>query len=313
MRRGLDKTFNIGIVGLLLAAAIATLAPAARAVPVPITARETAHPTIAAPRIRPTHFAQDACGIIETESALRNIPAPFIARLIWTESRFNPVAVSPKGAQGIAQFMPGTAALRELADPFEPATALAASIRYLAELRGRFGNLGLAAAAYNAGEQRVENLIAGKGSMPLETEDYVLKITGRPIADWRGAADRLPEPLDKALPFSTACKNMVATRKLPTVHVQVALSSAPRQPWGAQVFESFSRAQAVNFFHNLQKRHPAIFGAGPPLVVPVVNYSLGRRTRHAVFVGAPTRAAADRKCAAMRKSGVACLVLSTGL
>ena len=110
--------------------------------------------------------------------------------------------------------MPGTAALRQLADPFEPVTALIASIRYLAELRSRFGNLGLAAAAYNAGEQRVENLLAGRGgSMPLETEDYVLKITGRPIADWKGAADETPKPLDKALPFAAACAKMVETRR----------------------------------------------------------------------------------------------------
>ncbi len=302
---------------ILLAVSVlaANLAPALQAAPIPFTAREPADPAATAASIRPSHFAEDACAIIGKEAAPRDISAAFIARLIWTESRFNPGAVSPKGAQGIAQFMPGTAALRQLADPFEPVTALIASIRYLAELRSRFGNLGLAAAAYNAGEQRVENLLAGRGgSMPLETEDYVLKITGRPIADWKGAADETPKPLDKALPFAAACAKMVETRKTPTVQVAAVASapSAPRQPWGAQVFESFSRAQAVNVYYSLQKRHPAIFGAGPRFVVPVVNYSMGRRPRHAVFVGAPTRAAADRKCAAMRKSGVACLVLKPG-
>ena len=109
---------------------------------------------------------------------------------------------------------------------------------------------------------------------------------------------------------------MVEGRKAPTVQVALGPASkapsGPRQPWGVQVYESFSRAQAVNIFRGLQKRHPAIFGAAPPMIVPVVNYSMGRRLRHAVFVGAPTRTAADRKCAEMRRSGLACLVLKTG-
>jgi hypothetical protein len=298
---------------LVLATFAAALTTTAKATPVPVTAREGTQPPLASSRIRASHFAEDTCTLIADEAGLSDISAEFIARLIWTESRFNPAAVSPKGAQGIAQFMPGTAVLRQLADPFEPVSALVASIRYLAELRTRYGNLGLAAAAYNAGEQRVENLIArGGGSMPYETEDYVFKITGRTIADWLGAKDEKPKPVHAKLPFTSACRKMVEKRKAPTLLV-AATPSAPRQPWGAQVYESFSRAQAVSHFRNLQKRHPDIFGAGPPLIVPVVNYSMGRRLRHAVFVGTQTRNAADRKCAEMRRSGVACLVLSTDL
>ncbi len=193
MRRGLDKTFNIGIVGLLLAAAIATLAPAARAVPVPITARETAHPTIAAPRIRPTHFAQDACGLIETESALRNIPAPFIARLIWTESRFNPVAVSPKGAQGIAQFMPGTAAAYGLDDPFDAPAAIDAQAHLMSDLLRQLRSVPLALAAYNAGP----GAVAACMCIPPypETRAYVARI----LALLDGAGGLLAPPLEVRL------------------------------------------------------------------------------------------------------------------
>src|SRR5690606_41926809 len=60
-------------------------------------------------------------------------------------------AVSYKGAQGIAQFMPGTAEERGLADPFEPKSAIGHSASLLTDLRREFGNFGLAAAAYNAG------------------------------------------------------------------------------------------------------------------------------------------------------------------
>ena len=63
--------------------------------------------------------------------------------------------VSPKGAAGVAQFMRATASWHGLADPFEPVEALRHSAAYLRELLDRFGNLGLAAAAYNAGPGRV--------------------------------------------------------------------------------------------------------------------------------------------------------------
>ena len=63
--------------------------------------------------------------------------------------------------------------------------ALAASAAYLAELRTTFGNLGLAAAAYNAGEDRVRKWLAGTGSLPYETQDYVLSITGHGHDEWK--------------------------------------------------------------------------------------------------------------------------------
>jgi hypothetical protein len=93
--------------------------------------------------------------------------------------------VSPKGAQGIAQFMPGTAALRKLSDPFDPARAIPASAHYLSDLSGMFGSLGLAAAAYNAGEQRVADWLSGAGQLPAETKNYVMFITGRSAEEWK--------------------------------------------------------------------------------------------------------------------------------
>jgi soluble lytic murein transglycosylase-like protein len=91
------------------------------------------------------------CGGIEAAAKENSLPVRFFTRLIWQESRFDPSQVSPAGAQGIAQFMPPTAAARGLADPFDPVTALQESASYLRELRNTFGNLGLVAAAYNAG------------------------------------------------------------------------------------------------------------------------------------------------------------------
>ena len=103
----------------------------------------------------PKPFVDIVCPIMQEQAEARNLPPMPFVRLIWKESRFNPQAVSPKGAQGIAQFMPGTAEERGLDDPFEPKLAIIHSASLLADLRREFGNFGLAAAAYNAGAERV--------------------------------------------------------------------------------------------------------------------------------------------------------------
>ena len=76
----------------------------------------------ASPNNPPT--ADDICRAVEEDAAASGLPVEFFARVIWQESRFNAQAVSPKGAQGIAQFMPQTADWRGLADPFDPIEAL---------------------------------------------------------------------------------------------------------------------------------------------------------------------------------------------
>ena len=105
-------------------------------------------------------MAQTLCGIIEKSAAANGLPTGFFTRLIWRESSLRLGVTSPAGAQGIAQFMPGTAAERGLADPFDPQQALPESAKFLAELSSRFGNLGLAAAAYNAGPTRIASWLA---------------------------------------------------------------------------------------------------------------------------------------------------------
>ncbi|HVV94985.1 MAG TPA: transglycosylase SLT domain-containing protein [Hyphomicrobiales bacterium] len=122
--------------------------------------------------------------IVAQAAARENLPADFLLRLIRRESAFDPFAVSRAGAQGIAQFMPATASARSLANPFDPAQAIPQSARYVHELEEQFGNLGLAAAAYNAGPKRIADWLAGQAGLPAETADYVLALTGRPARDW---------------------------------------------------------------------------------------------------------------------------------
>jgi len=151
--------------------------------------------------------------MIESAAQQSALPVDFFTRIIWQESRFQPDAVGPltrsgEHALGIAQFMPGTAAERRLYAPFDPVQALPKSSAFLAELRDEFGNLGLTAAAYNAGPQRVRDYLAGERELPAETRNYVLAITGRPVEDWAfGSKDGPSGPKIAVLPSEAAPKN----------------------------------------------------------------------------------------------------------
>ena len=79
--------------------------------------------------------ASELCPTLEQAAAENGLPLDFFVRVIWQESRFNALAVSPKGAQGIAQFMPRTADWRGLSNPFDVSAALKASASYLRDLR----------------------------------------------------------------------------------------------------------------------------------------------------------------------------------
>ncbi|HEX2256812.1 MAG TPA: lytic transglycosylase domain-containing protein [Afifellaceae bacterium] len=270
-------------------------------------AAETSGPAAEDDARRARHeAARSICRIIESEAGARRIPAGFFARLIWKESRFNPDAVSPKGAQGIAQFMPGTAAERALLDPLDIPTALAESAAFLRELADAFGNLGLAAAAYNAGPRRVENWIAGRATLPWETLDFVQSITGLTADAWSEAEVEAPDfALDGDRPFEEAC-------------IQLAMAGRPRmpdaeppanwRPWGVQVAAHFSRNVALSVYSRVKSRHAAIVGQEPPMVVRDRAPSRGRAALFAVRVGADTQDEARQICAALKAAGGACLV-----
>jgi len=154
-------------------------------------------------------FVENVCRLIEEAAVRQKLPPGFLAKLIWKESRFDPNAISPKGAEGIAQFMPFTAAAWGLKNAFEPAEAIDASSRLLGYLARGYGNLGLAAAAYNAGERRVDLWKSGKSGLPAETQDYVYSITGYRAKEWTKPN---PPParfvLDEVRSFQTACTQL---------------------------------------------------------------------------------------------------------
>lgn len=159
----------------------------------PLMASAEAWPIAPVSAAKPVRDTSEVKRLARAAATAHAVPIDYFLRLINQESGFNQRAVSRAGAQGIAQFMPGTAAMRGLKDPFDPAEALPKSAAFLSELTRRFGNVGLAAAAYNCGANCVANWLAGRGRMPLETRGYVLAITGRAVQDWAPAGVRLRE------------------------------------------------------------------------------------------------------------------------
>jgi soluble lytic murein transglycosylase-like protein len=102
------------------------------------------------------------------------LPTGLLDALIWTESRYNPLAISGAGAAGLGQLMSGTARDLGVANRFDPRANMGAAARYLKQMLDRFGMVHLALAAYNAGPGAVERA----GGIPLngETPAYVRSV-----------------------------------------------------------------------------------------------------------------------------------------
>ena len=211
---------RIAIIALMLFAAAPALAqPADTTAPTPAAPADSSAtpppatadaPPAAAPAAPPpparagnVDVRESLCLMIESAARAQNLPLEFFARVIWQESRFQPGVVGPRTrsgdrAQGIAQFMPRTAAERGLLDPFDPVQALPKSAEFLRELADQFGNLGLAAAAYNAGPGRLREFLSGRRALPAETRHYVLAITGISVDEWASSGKREPPHIPKA-------------------------------------------------------------------------------------------------------------------
>jgi hypothetical protein len=161
-------------------------------------------PPIAKPVI--ARSTEEICDTLVKSAEINNLPAPFFIRLLYQESGFDPGVISSAGAQGIAQLMPDTANDMGVENPFDPALAIPASARLLNTLVRQFGNLGLAAAAYNAGPKRIQDWLGskGKGKLPDETQGYVKNITGQPVENWSEAAARHP---GEKLPRRAPCQD----------------------------------------------------------------------------------------------------------
>jgi hypothetical protein len=252
------------------------------------------------------------CLMMESAASANALPLEFFVRLIWQESRFVPDAIGPptrrgQRARGIAQFMPGTAAERGLLDPLDPIAALPKSAELLRDLRGEFGNLGLAAAAYNAGPRRVHDWLNGTGGMPAQTRDYVAAITGRTVEDWRDArADAAPRAW-------ASCPEIVARLgRAPNAFVaslEKRVAGGIARAWGVQLAAGFSREHVLASYAALETKYRADLAGVDAIVLRAPFRSRGTREFYQVRIGADTRSDAVRMCQKLHTAGAACLVL----
>jgi hypothetical protein len=199
--------------------------------------------------------------------------------------------------------MPETAKLRGLADAFNPAEALYASAAYLADLSNTYGNLGLAAVAYNGGEARADRFVAGTGGLADETRAYVAAITGHSAESWRDAP---PAAVDLALEggdFQTACLTLAANRSLREFR-----STPPPLPWGVVFAMNRDATAAERQVARMKNRHAAVLEAETVSYTRARRPGLPGRFTYAQ-VGRQTRADAEALCARLREDGGDCMVL----
>ena len=253
---------------------------------------------------------QALCRLIETSASNRRLPVELFTRLIWRESSFRTGVVSPAGAQGVAQFMPRTAAARGLADPFDPEQAIPASAALLSDFIVQFGNFGLAAAAYNAGPTRLTNWLNAKGPLPQETRDYVRFITGRSVDDWaQDKAAGEQESAATARPAKSCLELAANLRKgVPAERVETLAAFAP---WGVQLAGNFSKQLALATYTRARERYASIIGDLQPMIIGTRLRSRGTRAFYRIRIPAQSRAAADALCNRIHGAGGACVTLRT--
>ena len=247
----------------------------------------------------------DICRAIEEDAAENGLPVEFFARVIWQESRFNALAVSRKGAEGIAQFMPRTADWHGLADPFDPIEALKHSASYLRELREKFGNLGLAAAGYNAGPGRVSSWLAGTRALPSETRNYVAVITGWTADEW--ASPSPPAAAETTIPQGVPCARLANLILAPPDKAQKIASYVPR--WGVEIAAHLSESKAWEIYRHVQKRYAGLIGDREPIVLHKQIPGMGWVKRYIITIADDDRAPLDKLCAKLTAAGGACVVL----
>jgi Transglycosylase SLT domain/SPOR domain len=253
--------------------------------------------------------ADPRCQTLQSAAPANDLPLEFLTRLIWQESRFNDFEISRAGAQGIAQFMPATARDVKLANPFDAITAINKSAEMLHSLTRQFGNLGLAAAAYNAGPKRVSDWLVRRRPLPQETVHYVRLITGHAPDEWR-----MPQAssTNLNLPVAVPCPQIVklfAAGQTMTGKESTQTGTAdapPRKVWGMQLTGDSSQGAALAAFYKMQKTYFSVLGSHEPLVL---RSSAGRNASwYRVRVGANTRNDAERLCSSLRAVGGSCLV-----
>ena len=185
------------------------------------------------------------------------------------------------------------------------------SAEFLSQLRSQFGNLGLAAAAYNAGPRRVREWLAGTrydaGRRRAITSS---SITGHSADDWaaanRGGGDVAPAR-------RTSCGELMAMLKeQPSIFVgelQRRVREGAARPWGVELTAGFQRDRVLAAYASLEKTYRAVLDNHDLIIIESKFRSRGTQPFYQVRVGEDSRAGANALCAALHKAGGSCLVM----
>lgn len=175
-----------------------------------------------------------------------------LTRQLSAESNMNPNAVSPKGATGVAQFMPQTAAQYGV-NARDPNSSIDGAAHYDSDLMRKYnGNQGLALAAYNWGPANVDNWMANgadPSQMPRETQAYVARVTGKPIQGWigNGASSYQPQQTAQASVPSVASPGApIATPTTPTTTAQQEALAARYQQAANALYQRATGLAFIN-------------------------------------------------------------------
>jgi len=258
---------------------------------------------------------QAVCRTIERSAQATQLPVDFVTRVIWRESSFRAGVVSRAGAEGIAQFMPTTAQAHGLADPFDPEQAIPKAARLLADLRQRFGNLGVAAAAYNAGEARVAQWLHGQGGLPAETRAYVRYVTRRNADEWIGSGSTSAGSAATGEQTSEPQSCLTLTAELRRGGGRGeggeggAVAAEILAPWGVQLAGNFSKPLALAAFDRARQRYAGVIGDTRPMVIGRLLRSRGTRPFYQVRLPAASRAVAEQLCGRIQSVGGACVAM----
>ena len=254
------------------------------------------------------------CLMIKSAAKANDLPLEFFARVIWQESRFQSNAVGPvtrngQRAEGIAQFMPGTASERAAARSLRPGAGAA-------EIRGIFERTAQPVRQSRAGRSRLQCRSAtGAGmagrlrrTMPQETRNYVAAITGTSVDDWAPAGKRRQDARPRLDP---SCRGFLALLKRApnpfVTQLEHHVRRASRKLWGVQFAAGFNRDNALAMYARAMKGLSDVIGKRD------ANFLVHTQPRHHSFyqvqIGTDTRREADDLCSRMRRAGGACFVL----
>jgi Transglycosylase SLT domain len=186
-----------------------------------------------------------------------------------------------------------------------PRLAIAVAQIHLRELREQFGNLGLAAAAYNAGPGRVRAWLASHRPLPGETRNYVAMVTGWTADEW--ASPSPPQKAETTVPQGVPCTRLANLILAPRQEAQRIATYVPR--WGVQLAAHLSESKAWALYRERLKRFASLIGDREPIVLHKQIPGMGRAKRYIITIASDDRAPLDKLCQQLIALDATCDVL----